>query len=182
VPVVCSAWNGFKDVVLDGETGYLMDAVLTRNGIRVDWASGATRVVSLLTESARRAAVGARAAAWGRERFGMPALERSLGAMVRETLAGSEDARPDARAPHPVGAMAGQAYEPSAFAQQYEAHKRACGWYGAPPRSPRSRRAGSPRMFQGRDYRLYARLMEPFASALAEDLEAAAIAPQRVPF
>ncbi|MGH2371352.1 MAG: glycosyltransferase, partial [Chloroflexota bacterium] len=41
VPVVCSAWGGFKDVVRDGETGFLMEAVLIRHGIRVDWATGA---------------------------------------------------------------------------------------------------------------------------------------------
>ncbi|CAA9306402.1 MAG: hypothetical protein AVDCRST_MAG77-6089 [uncultured Chloroflexi bacterium] len=176
VPVVCSAWNGFRDVVRHGETGYLMDAVLTRNGIRVDWASGAAHVVSLLTDGTRRADAGARAAAWAHERFGMPALERSLGAMVKDALSGN--ALADAPASHPNDA-AGRAYEPSAFARRYESHKRACGWYGA---TPQARRAGSPRMFQGRDYRLYVRLMEPFASITAEDLDAAAIAPRWIPY
>jgi glycogen synthase len=43
VPVVCSAWNGFRDVVRHGETGYLMDAVLTRHGVRVGTAPGRRR-------------------------------------------------------------------------------------------------------------------------------------------
>jgi glycosyltransferase involved in cell wall biosynthesis len=41
VPVVCTAWGGLKDVICEGETGYLMDAVMTKHGIRVDWAAGA---------------------------------------------------------------------------------------------------------------------------------------------
>lgn len=38
IPVVCTCWGGFKDVVQNGRTGYFIDAVVTKNGIRVDWA------------------------------------------------------------------------------------------------------------------------------------------------
>src|SRR5262249_24567176 len=31
VPVVCTAWGGFKDVIREGQTGYLMDAVMTKH-------------------------------------------------------------------------------------------------------------------------------------------------------
>ncbi len=62
VPVVCTAWGGFKDVVRDGDTGYLMDAVLTKHGIRVDWATGAAHVVALLRDQALRARMAAQAA------------------------------------------------------------------------------------------------------------------------
>ncbi|MDP9372963.1 MAG: glycosyltransferase family 4 protein, partial [Chloroflexota bacterium] len=71
VPVVCTAWGGFKDVVRPGETGYYMDAVLTKRGVRVDWATGARHVVTLLRDASLRAKMGARTAAWARERFGV---------------------------------------------------------------------------------------------------------------
>ena len=83
-PVVCSAWGGFKEVVRHGETGYLVEAVLTGHGIRVDWATAAEHAVALLRDPARRAAMGRRAAAWARERFGLAALGRSLGEVVAE--------------------------------------------------------------------------------------------------
>ena len=41
LPVVCTDWGGFKDVVRHGATGYLVETVLTKHGIRVNWAAGA---------------------------------------------------------------------------------------------------------------------------------------------
>jgi hypothetical protein len=52
-------------------------------------------------------------------------------------------------------------------------------WYGA---TPEAARAGPPAMFQGKDYRLYERLMRPFASVLAEDLAPGHICPEWVPY
>ncbi|MEZ4735788.1 MAG: glycosyltransferase family 4 protein [Caldilineaceae bacterium] len=37
-PVVCTAWGGFKDVVQHGETGFLVDTIMTKQGIRADLA------------------------------------------------------------------------------------------------------------------------------------------------
>src|SRR5260370_6227848 len=54
-PVVCSAWGGFRDVVCHGETGYLVDALLTKHGVRVDWATGARHLARLLTDARLRA-------------------------------------------------------------------------------------------------------------------------------
>lgn len=180
VPVVCSAWDGFKDVVQDGQTGFLLDAVLTRHGVRVDWATGADRVVSLLRDPAHRAEMGGRAAAWARDRFSVAALGRALGAVVADVACPPGGSAPDgtlARGGADEARIA--AYVPSAFARRYEAHKRVCGWYGA---TPEAARAGTPAMFQGKDYRLYERLMRPFASVLAEDLAPGQICPEWVPY
>jgi hypothetical protein len=175
VPVVCSAWGGFKDVVRHGETGYLMEAVLTRHGIRVDWGTGAQHVVHLLRDAELRARMGARAAAWARARFGMAAYGEALGRTVAEAMAevGQASARTGRR---PAADVTG-AYEPSAFARRYEAHKRACGWY-ADAGSP----GPYPRMFQGREYALYERLMHPYATRRARKVAPDAIAPDWVPY
>ncbi len=179
VPVVCSAWNGFKDVVRDGETGFLMNAVLTRHGIRIDWATGADRAVALLKNPERRAAMGSRAAAWARERLSVAALSNALKEVI-DKAGTSQPVAMGARARHGVKKTEqAPAYEPSGFARRYEAHKHACGWYGD---TPEARRAGSPPMFQGRDYALYVRLMEPFASRLAADLRSEDIEPEWVPY
>lgn len=127
VPVVCAAWGGFKDVVRHGETGYLVDAVLTKHGVRVDWATGADYVVDLLRDANLRARMGARAAEWARERFTVAALSGRLGNVLVEN---------DRRADTPRGeSRPAPAYEPSDFARRYEEHKRNCGWY-APTPSP----------------------------------------------
>jgi glycosyltransferase involved in cell wall biosynthesis len=170
VPVVCTAWGGFKDVVLPGETGFLMDAVLTKRGVRVDWATGARHVVALLRDPALRERMGARAAARARERFSVAALAHNLAGVVAEAGA------PPGDAAAPDG---GPAYAPSAFARRYEAHKRACGWYAAPDEG---RAAWYPPMFEGRDYALYETLLGPYATRLAADLPPDAIQPDWVPY
>src|SRR5262249_45432751 len=83
-PVVCTAWGGFKDVVRHGETGYLVDAILTKHGIRVDWATGAHHLVRLLTDARLRAWMGKRAAQMARERFSVAALARALDGVVAD--------------------------------------------------------------------------------------------------
>src|SRR5918912_1185717 len=155
VPVVCTDWGGFMDVVRHGETGYLVDAVLTKHGVRMDWATAAQHVVRVLQEPDLRATMGARAVAWARDRFTIAALAPQLGAVVAGSPSPPEWARPhaDGRA----------VYEPSAFARRYEEHKRACGWYADESSSGASPARWSPRMFEGRDYTLYETLMQPYA-------------------
>jgi glycosyltransferase involved in cell wall biosynthesis len=164
VPVICTAWGGLKDVVQDGETGLLIDAVLTAHGIRVDWAAGAAGAVALLRDPVRRAAMGARAAARARERYGLIPFGRALAAATAEALA-------------PPPSAAAPPYEPSAFAARLEARKRAAGWY-AP--TPSGRPPGA--LFAGRDYRLYERLMAPYATRAASDLDARAIGADWTPY
>lgn len=168
-PVVCSAWGGFKDVVRHGETGYLADAVLTKHGVRVDWATAARHVVELLRDPELRAGMGARAAERARERFRIGAVAVRLW----DILAG--DRRSDGR----VSASPDRspAYEPSGFAHRYEEHKRACGWY-----APDAEVAWYPPMYGGRDYGLYETLMGPYATRLATDLSPAAVEAGWVPY
>ncbi len=50
LPVVASKWGGIKDTVIHGETGFLMETVLTDNGPRVEWHSGVRYILNLLSD------------------------------------------------------------------------------------------------------------------------------------
>jgi glycosyltransferase involved in cell wall biosynthesis len=170
LPVICSDWGGFKDVIVHAETGYSMETVLTKNGIRVDWATGARHVTALLRDPDLRACLGSQAAARGREVLSVTALSKSLGRVVAEA----------APPPNAKTICRGPAYQPSAFAQRYEAHKRECGWYAA--EMPQEQPVWYPPMFRGRDYALYETLMAPYATRLAHQLPADRIRPDSVPY
>lgn len=172
VPVVCTAWGGFRDVVRHGETGYLMDAVLTKHGVRVDWAAGAEYVAVLLRDPALRARLGEAAAMWAREQFGIPAQARRLATLLLDREAGRQQHGG-------ADEFAAPAYQPSAFARRYERHKRVCGWYAT---AEERMRTWYPPMFCGRDYALYERLLGPYAKQLATDVPPAAIRPAWVPY
>jgi hypothetical protein len=161
VPVVCTAWGGFKDVIREGQTGYLIDAVMTKHGIRVDWATGAQRVIALLTNPALHAQMRIQAQTWAKQRFSNAAFVAALAPIVsmqRQDEPGVREAQP--------------AYEPSAFARRYETHKRRCGWYAT---DEQLRQRWYPTMFQGRDYRFYEILLGPYATYQAASLSARAI-------
>lgn len=164
VPVVCTAWGGFRDVVGHGETGYLVDAVLTKRGIRVDWMAAADHVVRLLQSRALREAMSARAARYARECFSQSTLARSLTAVVTAAT----------RSPITT---AGTVYDPSDFAHRLEAHKRACGWL-ADPHSTEP--VWYQPMFQGRDYELYEQLLGPYATCLANATPIEAFGPESI--
>jgi glycosyltransferase involved in cell wall biosynthesis len=169
VPVVCTAWGGFKDVVRAGETGYFMDAVLTKHGIRVDWATGAQRVIELLTTLSLLRRMRQQAQEWAMQRFSNAAvvdvLAAILGGAQRQAMAGAVPGPP--------------AYTPSAFARRYEAHKRHCGWYAT---DEQRYQRWYPPMFQGRDYRLYEILLGPYAAYPAASIPARAIGGSWVPY
>lgn len=50
LPVVASKWGGIKDTVLHGDTGFLMETVLTDNGPRLEWRSGVKYILNLLSD------------------------------------------------------------------------------------------------------------------------------------
>jgi glycosyltransferase involved in cell wall biosynthesis len=163
-PVVCTRWGGFKDVVLEEECGYFVDAVLTKHGIRVNWRQGAEAIVKLLQQPPLRKKMGERALALAHERFSIAALSQHLARAVADVLSMS-------------GSSCKPAYIPSQFAHHLENHKRACGWYETSPvvtlKLEGQNTAGEvelhwhPPMFQGRDYELYETLMQPYATRLA---------------
>ncbi len=168
VPVVCTAWGGFKDVIRAGETGYFMDAVMTKHGIRVDWATGAQRVIELLTTPTLHRQMRLQAQTWAKQRLSNAAVVDMLAPIVSAQ-------RQDA-----LGTLLEQpAYAPSAFARRYEAHKRRCGWYAT---DEQLRRRWYPRMFQGRDYHLYEILLGPYATYHAASTPARAIGSSWVPY
>jgi glycosyltransferase involved in cell wall biosynthesis len=176
LPVVCTAWGGFKDVVRQGETGYFMDAILTKHGIRVDWASGAQHVLAILTNSDLHAKMRLQAAAWASKRFSSAVFAKTLAKVVTSLTKIQADSTDS------------PAYEPSLFARRYEAHKRACGWYAdpsgtSPVKGAKHRRpAWYPRMFQGRDYALYEMLMGPYATYQADTVSPSSIEPTWAPY
>ena len=163
-PVVCTAWGGFKDVVQEGESGYFVDAVLTKHGIRVNWRQGAEAVVKLLQQPALRKKMSERALSLAHERFSIAALSQHLATAVSDVLSTS-------------GMSRKPAYMPSQFAHRLEEQKRVCGWYEFAPivelRLEGQNTVGEialhwhPSMYQGRDYELYETLMQPYATRLA---------------
>ena len=132
--MVCTAWGGLKDVIRASETGYFMDAVMTKHGIRVDWATGAQRVIELLTTPTLHRQMQRQAQIWTRQRFSNTAVVELLAPIV------------SAHRQDGLGTLPEQpAYTPSAFAHRYEAHKRRCCWYAT---GEQLRRRWYPRMFQ----------------------------------
>lgn len=169
VPVVCTAWGGFKDVIQEGDSGYFVDAVLSKHGMRVDWATGADRVLALLRQPELRAQMGQYATIYAREHFSIAALSTSLANVVEEIQMTGEQL------------STSPAYEPSQFAARYDAHKWACGWYADDTADDAATR-WYPAMFQGQDYALYETLMQPYATCLAGDLVPDTLQPEWVPY
>jgi glycosyltransferase involved in cell wall biosynthesis len=163
-PAICTRWGGFKDVVLEEESGYFVDAVLTKHGIRVNWRQGADAVVKLLQQPLLRKKMGERALSLAHERFSTVALSQRLARAVVDVLSTCENS-------------CQPAYIPGQFARRLEEHKRACGWYETAPvvvlKLEEQNTIGEvelhwrPPVFQGRDYELYETLMQPYATRLA---------------
>ncbi len=174
LPVVCTDWGGFKDVVRPGLTGYRVDAVLIKHGIRVDWATGARHVITLLQNPDLRASMSTQAAAWARASVTIPVVGRQLHQIVVPSRR--------SRTPHSRAATTAPVYTPSLFASRYEQHKHECGWYAAPPSGATPPAPWSPRMFEGHDYGLYETLMQPYATRLAEEIPADALDPSSLPY
>lgn len=113
-PVVCSAWGGFPDVVDDWTTGVLADAVLTRQGIRVNWADAAHAVDALLSDPAPRRAMGEAAAERARSQHSISNFAEHLQDLVDETLRADRSGGP--------------AFEATPLARRYLEHAAAHGW------------------------------------------------------
>jgi glycosyltransferase involved in cell wall biosynthesis len=167
LPVVCTHWGGFKDIVIEGETGYFMDITVTKNGVRVDWAKGVRAIVSLLKEPALRKKMKDKAAKYARKEFSVEALSHRLNGVVVDAV----------KAPDSSSASA---YQLSEFAERYEAHKRACGWYASQGRGNIATRRLP--MFQGDDYELYETMIRPYATRLARELKLDDIQADWIPY
>ena len=174
VPVVCTAWGGFKDVVRPGQTGYLVDAVLSKHGVRVDWATGAQHVITLLQNRDLHAQMSSQAAAWAQVSLTIPVVAQHL----HEIMASQRHM--SARRSH--GAEGSPTYTPSPFARRYERHKAACGWYAETPATREIPARWYPRLFEGRDYGLYETLMEPYATRRAADVQPGDLDRSSIPY
>lgn len=172
IPVICSDWGGFKEVVRHGETGYRVDTVLTKNGIRVDWRTASRYATRCLRDSALRLRLGQTGLEWARSHFSCSVLANRLRDVIEKT---SSDGRSD-----------DNAYAPSEFAQSLEAHKKECGWYDPPhPDSsdevvrwyPRERR-----MYQGQSYDLYRTIISPYASYDASTMTTEDVSSDWIPY
>jgi hypothetical protein len=65
-PVVAAGYGGLKDIVVSGETGFLMPTWVSRTGIRVDWQSGVEAVATILRNRSLRLRLSL--AGWSRAR------------------------------------------------------------------------------------------------------------------
>ena len=161
-PVVCSAWGGFPDVVVNGTTGVLADAVLTRNGIRVNWADAALAVSTLLGDPVGRRAMGEAAAERARSVHSISTFAEQLRAAVADTLAADRDGD--------------EAFEATPLARRYLEHATAHGW------SDPDDDGWEPPMYQGGDYEIYKSLLGPYASVAAADVEATNLRADTIPY
>ena len=161
-PVVCSAWGGFRDVVVDGTTGVLAEAVLTRHGVRVNWADAADAVSALLSDPVSRRAMGAAAAERARSQQSIAAFAAQLQEVVVETL-GADRA-------------GGTAFEATPLARRYLEHATAHGW------SDPDDDGWEPPMYQGGEYEIYLALLGPYASATAADIREPDLAAESIPY
>lgn len=161
LPVVCSAWGGFKDVICHGETGFFVDAIMTKNGIRVDWLTAAHRVMELFRNPDMRTTFRTKAIQRAKKHFGIDALSCHLSDVLSQVEA-------------PLYEKDTPYYEPSQLALDYECHKKASGWY-----DDNDWYTG---MFQGHDYVLYEQLIGPYATRLASELKPEEIRLEWVPY
>lgn len=161
-PVVCSAWGGFPDVVVNGTTGVLADAVLTRRGIRVNWADAADAVCKLLGDPVARRTMGEAAAERARSLHSISAFAEQLRVAVADTLGANRDG--------------GVAFEATPLARRYLEHATAHGW------SDPNDDGWEPPMYQGGDYEIYEALLGPYASVDAADVEAADLRAETIPY
>jgi glycosyltransferase involved in cell wall biosynthesis len=166
LPVVCSDWGGFRDIVLHRETGYRVETAITGHGVRVDTAAAAAHVLDLLTDHDLLLRMGRRAAEVARARFAIPAVAAQLAPVVNAAPASITQ-----------GSSGDAAYTPTDFACAIEAHKRECGWYDP----QRKEKPAYPPMFQDAAYMLYEILMAPYATHVARFYFAAHPPPNAVP-
>lgn len=159
-PVVCSAWGGFRDVVEDRRTGILVDAAMTRHGIRVNWPEAADAVCSLLNDPQLRQRLALRAAEHAVAELSIDRFSERLRTVATKLVAA------------PPGA--GPALTPSHLAATYLRHADAHGWS-----DPHADGWDLP-MYGGDDYAIYRSLLEPYCSSLA-DLEPDDISPDMTP-
>lgn len=84
--VVCSAWGGLKDTVINGRTGYHLPTAITKNGARVDWIKGVDRVIKLLKDDGLRNAFSLEAIKHARENFSLRNFSEKMSGVFDDTL------------------------------------------------------------------------------------------------
>ena len=95
LPVVGSKWGGLKDVVLHGETGFLMETILTDRGPRLEWRSGVQYILHLLSNGPLWREMSRRCRARALSKFSREAVGRTLRRMLEEMVSRKERGGPD---------------------------------------------------------------------------------------
>lgn len=138
-PVVGTSWGGLKDTVVDGETGYKADTVVTGTGVKVNWWQAVNRIVTLLGGGPEQSRLRQRCRGSAYDRYSLTRYGQHLESILCDCR--SAEATP--REP----------LKSSPFARQFWS---LCApqWGEAPPyrRSPRS-------------YQMYRELITPFAGS-----------------
>lgn len=141
-PVVGTNWGGLKDTIIDGETGYKVDTVVTATGVKVNWWEAVNHLVAVLRGGPEQARLRQRCRVSAYDRYSLTRYGQHLESILAE-------ARAPAAAPR-------EPLKSSPFARQF--------WglcapqWGEPPpyrRSPRS-------------YQMYRELITAFAGSSPE--------------
>lgn len=77
-PVVCTDWGGLKDTVVDGETGFRIETIITRHGIKVNWRRGVECILKLLRDAELRRWMGENGIRRARELFSLEVMGRRI--------------------------------------------------------------------------------------------------------
>ena len=77
-PVVCTDWGGLKDTVVHGETGFRMDTVISRHGVKVDFNQGVEAILRLIRDKALKQEQKEKSCLIARDRFSLSQMENNL--------------------------------------------------------------------------------------------------------
>lgn len=85
-PVICSAWGGLKDTVIDSVTGYHMDTIISDNGPRVDWRRGVERAIQILQDRKLRSRLSENCLSHISENFSLNSFGENLEEIIEKSL------------------------------------------------------------------------------------------------
>jgi glycosyltransferase involved in cell wall biosynthesis len=153
-PVVGTSWGGLKDTIVDGETGYKVDTVVTGTGVKVNWWQAVNHIVTVLGGGPEQSRLRPRCRANAYDRYSLTRYGQHLESILSDCRAAEATAR--------------EPLKSSPFARHF--------WglcapqWGEPPsyrRSPRS-------------YQMYRELIAPFAGSSPGPAAAGELDPQEI--
>lgn len=153
-PVICSKWGGLQDTVKHGQTGFHMDAVLTQNGVKIDWRTGVQQILHLLRNPLKLKQMSEQSVDYARQNYGLEKYADNLENAIIDILA---------KAHTPLKKMS---YDFTPLALQSHLRKYFVEYQ-------RKRVGGNPNqmLWVGEFYHLYEQTIEPYASQNSRRIE-----------